>query len=363
MPTKPKLVLSILLLLFMGYSAQGQVFKYGISGGFNSSRLVTKRSLDTTRFKSLLSPHAGFNFSWRFYQGLSLETGAYYSLNGGRRITVSDTLITRERYGYHYFQIPVALQYIHKEFIFIKGGAYFGVLTDAYYTQRSGPPDFRGRISNPTRYRNRFTDLRQDFFPLDVGTWFSVGMQFASGYNFELRYSRSLKPVRRVDKLYNSVFSVSLNYIINYGEKGTIFFSEPARHVFYTEFAGTTFGASLNYEYVFFQHLNVRLAGRAGLGFSPFNAAFAGVIPLGVSAIVGKKNHHLEMGLAHSTALDKDGVSLFGIGVAGYRFQKPNGGIFFRISYNPYMPSYKIRNLGHWGGISVGWALKGKQKD
>lgn len=344
-------------------SVQAQVFKYGISGGFNFSRLVTKRSLDTTRFKSFVSPHAGFTFSWKLHGGLSLHTGAYYSLNGGRRVTLTDSLINRERYGYHYIQIPVALQYIHKEFIFFKGGAYFGVLTDAYYTQRFGPPAPDGRVSNPTRIRNRFTDLRSDFFPLDLGAWCSMGMQFATGYNFEVRYARSLKPVRRADELYNSVFSISLNYIINYGEKGTIFFTKPARHVFYAEFAGATFGASLNYEYVFYQDLNLRLLGRAGLGFSPFRISFAGVVPLGISALVGRKNHHLEVGLLHSTSLDKAGVSLFGVGVAGYRFQKPDGGLFFRISYNPYLPAYNIRNFGHWGGISVGWVLKGKQEN
>lgn len=354
----------LLLILGLALTAPlaAQRLHYGLSAGLNQARLVTNRSLDTSRFKSFTSPTLGLSLNVEISPSWSFQSGLQYTRNGGRLVTIDDSLLIRERNSYHYLQLPVMMQYMHKDFIFVRTGAYFGLLTNAYRVKRSGLIDEGGSWENPTRERTAFNDLRAEFFPVDAGLWLALGMQFASGYNLEFRFTRSFRPVQRNESLYNSVVALSLNYLINYAEKGSIFFEKAARHVIYAELGGAAFGASFNYEYVFYQHPNARFAARIGLGFSPFTDP-AMTSPLGLVLISGRKNHHMELGFSNNTLLDDKGFSFMGMGQMGYRFQKPEGGLFFKVSYTPYLTNYDFKNYNHWGGVSMGWAFKGKKVD
>lgn len=39
----------------------------------------------------------------------------------------------------------------------------------------------------------------------------------------------------------------------------------------------------------------------------------------------------------------------------GYRYQKANGGLIFRLCYTPILENYKT--YWHWGGVSIGYAF------
>lgn len=81
-----------------------------------------------------------------------------------------------------------------------------------------------------------------------------------------------------------------------------------------------------------------------------FKTIWLPVIPLEVTAFYGKSNHHLELGFGFTSLLDRtldfDSETLeledkvvFGAAIPvriGYRYQKPEGGFFFRVGYTPF---------------------------
>ncbi|WP_332912602.1 hypothetical protein [Algoriphagus boritolerans] len=96
-------------------------------------------------------------------------------------------------------------------------------------------------------------------------------------------------------------------------------------------------------------------------------------IPIEVSALFGKSNHHLELGmgitsyLTRSLAFNSETFEnidkvVFDAAIPvriGYRFQKPEGGFFFRVGYTPVI-NFPTGGKGGWGfdpywaGISFG---------
>ncbi|MGY8953280.1 MAG: hypothetical protein ACKVJP_07950, partial [Flavobacteriales bacterium] len=108
---------------------------------------------------------------------------------------------------------------------------------------------------------------------------------------------------------------------------------------------------------------------RAGLGalsFRDFNYKINPdiVIPFGVNFIYGTK-HRAELGIGQSlsnivqanseTGEGERITSFHATASIGYRFQKQNGGLFFRVVYSPIYENYQ--RLRHWGGVSLGFAI------
>ncbi len=96
-------------------------------------------------------------------------------------------------------------------------------------------------------------------------------------------------------------------------------------------------------------------------------------VPLEVSALYGKSNHHLELGmgvtsyLTRSLAFDSETLEnidkvVFDAALPlriGYRFQKPEGGFLFRLGYTPIINFPNGGGGGwvfdpYWAGISFG---------
>lgn len=151
-----------------------------------------------------------------------------------------------------------------------------------------------------------------------------------------------------------------------------------AKNAVYLEVGGSSGRYAVNYSKIFHQKGKLKL--NASAGFSMWRnekldskTSWLPVIPLEVTALYGKSNHHLEMGFGFTSFL---GTSLelvsgtfglrdkvvFGAFIplrVGYRYQKPEGGFFFRVGYTPII-DFPPRTGGnwsfnpYWAGVSFG---------
>ena len=146
----------------------------------------------------------------------------------------------------------------------------------------------------------------------------------------------------------------------------------------YLEVGGVAGLWSLNYDRELWEiNENFRLNGRAGLGmYSEFNGAgFPDVIiPISSMVILGKSTHRVEAGGGITyynwtlrDALKLDGFSrrsdLLGHLIIGYRFQKLEGGLMFRVAYTPIIINYSNKPFEHWAGGSIGYTFKSPAKN
>jgi hypothetical protein len=128
-----------------------------------------------------------------------------------------------------------------------------------------------------------------------------------------------------------------------------------AKKAVYLEVGGSSGVYAFNYSKIFHQKGKLKLNASAGFSIliretTNSKAYWLPAIPLELTALYGKSNHHLEMGfgvipyldavsLLDSETLDFKDKVVFDTGIPlriGYRYQKPEGGFFFRIGYTPY---------------------------
>lgn len=86
------------------------------------------------------------------------------------------------------------------------------------------------------------------------------------------------------------------------------------------------------------------------------------LVPITANKLKGEGNHKLELGIGPMLILvsgdieDTGGIDGAGVGVTGtvgYRYQRPDGGINFRIGLTPlFTPSFLP-----WGGLSLGYTF------
>lgn len=150
-----------------------------------------------------------------------------------------------------------------------------------------------------------------------------------------------------------------------------------AKNAIYLEVGGSSGRYAVNYSKIFHQKGKIKL--NASAGFSMWHhrlnskTTWLPVIPLEVTALHGKSNHHLEMGFGFTSFLSKSfdlvsGTFEFRDIVVydafiplrvGYRYQKPEGGFFFRIAYTPAIDTPISGGEGwffnpYWAGVSFG---------
>jgi len=143
----------------------------------------------------------------------------------------------------------------------------------------------------------------------------------------------------------------------------------------YLELGGAAGLWSLNYDRALWEiNESFRLHARAGLGmYSEFNGAGFPDVMVPVSGMVlwGKHTHRVEAGGGITyynwtlrDALSTDGFSrrsdLLGHLILGYRFQKLEGGLMFRVTYTPIINNYSNKPFEHWAGGSIGYTFKTK---
>lgn len=114
-----------------------------------------------------------------------------------------------------------------------------------------------------------------------------------------------------------------------------------AHNTFYVGFANEGALYSLNFDRVFSSNDN--LTWSYIIGFSIMEDAVA--MPIGVNAITGKNNSHLEFSFTIIPYIDKyqsflssndlSDKYIYLVPGIGYRFQKPQGGFFFKSTVSP----------------------------
>ena len=126
---------------------------------------------------------------------------------------------------------------------------------------------------------------------------------------------------------------------IVYGQQKDTTFT--ANNTFYADF--TTKGAyySVNYDHIFSQGQKLKWSYR--IGFSILENAVA--FPIGINAFTGKENSHLEFSLSiipyidnyqsFTSSNDLSDKYIYMVPGIGYRYQKPQGGFFFKALVSP----------------------------
>jgi hypothetical protein len=144
-------------------------------------------------------------------------------------------------------------------------------------------------------------------------------------------------------------FFISLE---SYAQTKAVTFTE--KNAVYLELGGNAGQYAFTYGRVFHQKGKLKL--NASTGFSMWyqgsvsNTRWLPAIPVELTAFYGRSNHHLELGAGvtsyFGSSLYFDGETfetvdkvVFGALVplrVGYRYQKPEGGFFFRVGYTPF---------------------------
>jgi hypothetical protein len=148
-----------------------------------------------------------------------------------------------------------------------------------------------------------------------------------------------------------------------------------AKNAVYLEIGGNGMFYSFNYDRVFYQKGAFKSAARAGVSLFPVNIIgknyLAYILPLEVTAMLGRSKHHLEIGTGVSPYLapatnrgfdpefERYRVAAIMPFRLGYRYQKKEGGFFFRAAYTPFIEFSSHFNIGThfyllYGGLSMG---------
>jgi hypothetical protein len=126
-----------------------------------------------------------------------------------------------------------------------------------------------------------------------------------------------------------------------------------AKNAVYLQLGGNAGLYSFNYGRIIYQKGKFKLNTSAGFSMIPrrlnSKTSWLPAVPLEISALYGRSNHHLELGFGvtpfldrtlafNSQTLETNDKVVFRAAMPfrlGYRFQKPEGGFFFRVGYTP----------------------------
>ena len=202
---------------------------------------------------------------------------------------------------------------------------------------------------------------------------------------------------------------VFLSPIIAFGQEN-VKATELKRNSIYLEAFGQGLYNSFSFDRLYNVDKKIKTSFSAGLTIIPVPELFVLGVPVSYNYLFGKKNHHLELGfgftamylrqgriIAAEGYIDNNGLSQtnnfvghsnefysFFTPKIGYRFQKPSGGLFLRLTLTP--PIAGINKIGDvkggkynsgwtyteyftsaaffgyrvfpWAGFSIGWTLK-----
>ena len=141
------------------------------------------------------------------------------------------------------------------------------------------------------------------------------------------------------------------------------------RNSIYLELSSESPVYSINYDRIFHKGKKINYSYKIGFSVEPDAVS----LPLGVNLITGKKTHHGEISLTiipyldhYKTFLNADDQSdkyLFIIPGLGYRYQKPEGKLFFKLVAGPFIfldpPSNDFWNMNPkvYGSIQSGLGI------
>lgn len=117
------------------------------------------------------------------------------------------------------------------------------------------------------------------------------------------------------------------------------------RNSIYLELLGSGLFYSINYDRILVVGSTLAISGRAGLSYFPITSFWdfhtIGV-PLELNLLIGKENKYFEIGFSglYQQNFDKTHISksLIGSFRLGYRYQKDDGGLTYRVGFTPLLP-------------------------
>ena len=168
------------------------------------------------------------------------------------------------------------------------------------------------------------------------------------------------------------------------------------KNTIYAEAFGQGFCWSLNYDRLLNTDKKVFNSFTAGVVYVPNQIQFGDGsyfgVPVSYNWLFGKKSHHLELGVGITGMAVKSDFGLFGLSTTnhfytyltpkiGYRFQRPQGGLFLKVTATPMIDLVSFSNewsnngslrisslfsnvLGlyypafPWPGFSIGYTFK-----
>jgi hypothetical protein len=163
------------------------------------------------------------------------------------------------------------------------------------------------------------------------------------------------------------------------------------RNTLYAEAFGQGFCYSINYDRLFNTEKIVKNSFTAGFVYVPDAMGFGdGVyfgVPISYNWLLGKKSHHLELGIGLTSLIvnpNSNIVSHFYTYLSpkmGYRFQRPTGGLFLRVTATAMIDimNFRVNKIGTekfssisafknvvgldyavfpWPGLSIGYTFK-----
>ena len=137
--------------------------------------------------------------------------------------------------------------------------------------------------------------------------------------------------------------------------------TQTGQHTVYTELLGNAgLLYSIGYDYT------IKLKGKEKLSFNCGFQYFYGMYSLSpqINYLQGKKkNHYRDLGIGVICSNELTAI-LFRI---GYRYQREDGGFFFKIAYTPAFTDFQLlsrkewRLMPIWGGVAFGYTFKNKE--
>jgi hypothetical protein len=232
-----KIILSVILLFSISYSANSQVLisllfgeklnseklKFGLDGGVNFSNIFNN---DPSRYQPYFNLGFYFDLLLKKDTRWYLHTGVLVKSNQGSQDLDTyptgdahlDSLFingTIER-KLSYFNVPVMVRYKFKKEIFVEGGINLGLLykaNDIFYSDVKDEEDLSYILENRDLYRR-----------IDAGVMAGIGYNVlkGTGYNFGIRYYYGLAELLKEntgDPQRNSTIYLFASIPVGAGEK------------------------------------------------------------------------------------------------------------------------------------------------
>lgn len=121
----------------------------------------------------------------------------------------------------------------------------------------------------------------------------------------------------------------------------------------FLELLGQSVFPSINYDYRFQRNFSFRI----GIGIG-YNKLLLYTLPITINFLTNAdSDNHFEIGGGFILIglVNYAGPLALATGNVGYRFQRKNGGSFFRIAWTPVFVDWWYK---WWYGVSIGWTFK-----
>ncbi|MFA6058014.1 MAG: hypothetical protein WC756_07435 [Taibaiella sp.] len=131
------------------------------------------------------------------------------------------------------------------------------------------------------------------------------------------------------------------------------------------ELMGLGAAYSLNYERNVVNLAHVKISFQLGAAYLPPSTGWINLhFPVSINQLISFNRHHIELGIAtmftfsevrHDAPLrDYDFENFLAVKI-GYRYQKPNGRMQYKILFTPVIEYEHHNEFTPWGGITIGY--------